>query len=136
MSVCVLIISHGEIGHALVNTLKTTFGQEQLPLPLTVVNIPQNETITRDQMLISVKRHALERDQGEGVLILTDLFGSTPTNLAQEIQSDNVKIVTGLNLPMLLRVMNDAKLPLAQLALNAIESGQAGIIACSQDDEK
>ena len=74
-------------------------------------------------------------DTGEGVLLLTDLFGATPSNIAQAIrEAHNARLVTGLNLPMLIRVMNYPDLNLDELADEAVEGGQSGIIECDNDD--
>ena len=128
MSVSILIISHDEIGTALINTVKKTFGT-QLPLPVATVELQ----LDADPAILipKLKKVVKALDQGKGVLILTDLFGSTPSNIAQELLKDNeVRIVTGLNLPMLIRVMNYAKLDLDQLTEKAYTGGQSGIIEC------
>lgn len=126
MSVSVLIITHHEIGHALVNALKTTYGNG-LPLQLETFEVPSDAD--PDKLLPRLKSIIQTLDQGDGVLILTDLFGSTPSNIAYELQKANiVRIVTGLNLPMLIRVMNYPALNLMDLAEKAMKGGQAGII--------
>ena len=64
----------------------------------------------------------------EGVLILTDSYGSTPCNIANEfLDCKNRMLISGLNLPMLIRVMNYRSLPLAELKDVAIEGGKHGI---------
>ncbi len=69
-----------------------------------------------------------ELDQGEGVLALTDLYGSTPCNVVSKlIQQHNLRIVTGLNLSMLIRVMNYPDLDLDELAQKAVSGGREGI---------
>ncbi len=126
MSVAVLIITHHEIGHALVNALKTTYG-DGLPLPLETVEVRSDAD--PDRLIPELKKIIITLDQGDGVLILTDLFGSTPSNIAYELQKErNIRIVTGLNLPMLIRVMNYPILNLTELAEKAMKGGQAGII--------
>ncbi len=126
MSVAVLIITHHEIGHALVNALKTTYG-DGLPLPLETVEVRSDAD--PDRLIPELKKIIITLDQGDGVLILTDLFGSTPSNIAYELQKErNIRIVTGLNLPMLIRVMNYPILNLTELAEKAMKGGQPGII--------
>jgi mannose PTS system EIIA component len=73
--------------------------------------------------------HALAKlSTDEGVLILTDSYGSTPCNIANEfLDNNNRTLVSGLNLPMLIRVMNYRSLPLAELKDVAIEGGKHGI---------
>ena len=68
-------------------------------------------------------------DKGAGVIILTDMFGGTPTNLALSLLgSHNVEVVTGVNLPMLLKVFTCREKPLAELAKLAGEAGTKGIV--------
>ena len=126
MSVAVLIITHHEVGHALVNALLTTYA-DNIPLPLETFEVSSDAD--PDKLIPKLREMIQKLDQGEGVLILTDLFGSTPSNIAYELQNvSNIKIVTGLNLPMLIRVMNYPRLVLNELAEKAMKGGQAGII--------
>lgn len=133
MSVSVLIISHAEIATALLNTVKQTFGSE-LPLSVATIELPLNSD--PEVLIPKLKTVVKALDQGEGVLILTDLFGSTPCNIAQNIQyCESVRVVSGLNLPMLIRVMNYPNLNLRELAEKARTGGQCGIIECVKTAE-
>ena len=70
-----------------------------------------------------------EVDKGHGAIVLTDMFGGTPTNLALSLLgSHNVEVVTGVNLPMLLKVFTCREKPLAELAKLAGEAGTKGIV--------
>lgn len=130
MSVSILIISHDEIGSALLNTVKQTFGSE---LPLATATVELQANANPEELIPKLKNVVQALDQGDGVLILTDLFGSTPSNVAQKIQNcQSIRMVSGLNLPMLIRVMNYPRLNLAQLVEKARTGGQCGIIECEQ----
>lgn len=130
MSVAILIITHHEIGHALVNALKTTYGNS---LPLTLETFEVNTDADPDQLLPELKAIIKNIDQGQGVLILTDLFGATPSNIAYDLQKAcHIRIVTGLNLPMLIRIMNYPDLDLSELSEKAMKGGQAGIIGSTE----
>lgn len=132
MSVAILIITHHEIGHALVNALKTTYGNS-LPLPLETFEVRSDAD--PDKLLPQLKNIIKTLDQGNGVLILTDLFGATPSNIAYELQkAQHIRIVTGLNLPMLIRVMNYPDQTLTELTEKAMKGGQAGIIGSSVEN--
>ncbi len=134
MSVSILIISHNEIGSALLNTVKQTFGSE---LPLRIATVELRPDVDPEHLITKLKNVVKALDQGDGVLILTDLFGSTPSNVAQKIQDyKNIRIVSGLNLPMLIRVMNYPKSSLIELVEKARTGGQSGIIECEQKDEE
>ena len=134
MSVALLIVSHHNIGKALVEALETSF-DHQLPLKLATVEVPSDGD--PDKLKPLVKRAIADLDTGEGVLILTDLYGSTPSNICKDnLETANVHIVTGLNLPMMLRVMNYPNLPLDEMAANAVAGGQGGIVDCGPEDSK
>lgn len=67
---------------------------------------------------------------------MTDLFGATPCNISQNLTHENeLKIVSGLNLPMLLRTLNYAHLPLSELTQKAISGGIEGIKSCSHQED-
>ena len=68
-------------------------------------------------------------DFGSGVLILTDMFGGNPTNIALSLLGKHhVEVVTGVNLPMLLKVFSQRTLPLDELAEVARKAGSDGIV--------
>jgi PTS system mannose-specific IIA component len=125
MSVGILLITHSGIGCALLNVAHGTFGKLQ-------VNI-DHLSVSRDPNpdLLITKAAAMVRklDDGDGVLVLTDMFGSTPSNVAQGLQHQGfaIRVVTGLNLPMLFRALNYPNLPLAQLAKKAVAGAKDGI---------
>jgi len=77
-----------------------------------------------DQVRDSITR----LNSGHGVLILTDICGATPNNLARYFSElDEIKVISGLNLPMLVRVLNYIKRPLAELSEIALAGGHKGI---------
>jgi PTS system ascorbate-specific IIA component len=82
----------------------------------------------RDVLEKEVSETIIELDTGQGVLILTDIYGATPSNIACSSTSDTVEIVAGLNLPMLIRVMNYPGLSLAELKQKAVSGGKEGIM--------
>ena len=125
MSISVLIISHEEIGNALIQTATKTF--HELPLPTTVVNVESHTD--PDVLLPKLQRLLKNIGKDEGILILTDLYGSTPSNIAKALQKEgNVRMVCGLNLPMLMKVMNYPDLSLDELTEKAISGGREGVI--------
>ena len=74
-----------------------------------------------------------ELDRGDGVLVLTDMYGSTPSNIAAGLQKEGkVSVVAGINLPMLIRVLNYPFLDLAALAEKALSGGRDGILPCKR----
>ncbi|MDQ3563847.1 MAG: PTS sugar transporter subunit IIA [Pseudomonadota bacterium] len=131
MSVGILIIGHDNVGESLRDNAVKTFGAE--PLPLAVVSIGRDCEPERAHAQASAMIQAL--DQGDGVLVLTDICGATPCNIATRLLGEaRVKIVTGVNLPMLLRVLNYADLGLERLVDKAITGGRDGIVEISDTD--
>jgi mannose PTS system EIIA component len=133
MSVSLLVISHHNVGDALVNAAKATFGG-QLPLIVKIVNVGTDAD--PDHLLTQVKQIISEINHGDGVLILTDLFGSTPSNIAHKLQdTKHCHIVSGLNLPMLIRVFNYPECDLNKLTDIALQGGLAGIRSNKKEEE-
>jgi mannose PTS system EIIA component len=127
MSVGLLLVTHGKLGHYLLDTLHEMLGQ--LPLAADVLEVRR---VSSHDVLISQGRKMIERlDSGSGVLILTDAFGSTPSNIANKLCTDpRTAVVAGINLPMLVRIFNYPHLPLREMTRSAVEGGSRGIIEC------
>jgi len=126
MSVGILIITHSHIGRALLDAVISVM--EQCPLHTKV--LPVSLDGDPDQLLKEGQDLINRLDQGHGVLVITDMYGSTPSNIACRLSSDTVKVVAGVNLPMLVRVMNYPHLELDQLVEKAVSAGREGVIHC------
>ena len=126
MTVGVLLLTHEAMGAALVSAARHVLGR--LPLPIGVQEIaPQADP---EAMLRTAATRARELDRGDGVLVLSDLYGATPCNIAQRLPDLGVRMhcVSGLNLPMLLRVLNYSEQTLDELAQTAANGGRGGIV--------
>lgn len=99
----ILILTHGELGAQFINTARLIgLNSEELVLAHSI-DPTDSPDLLRDGVGQSIK----SVDRGEGVLILTDLFGGTPTNLSLSFLEDGkVEVVTGLNLPMIIKAIN------------------------------
>ena len=126
MTVGVLLLTHEAMGVALVNAARHVLGR--LPLPVEVQEV--GASADPDQMLRSAAANARELDHGDGVLVLSDLYGATPCNIARRLPDLGVRMhcVSGLNLPMLLRVLNYPEQSLDELAQTAVAGGRSGIV--------
>jgi len=124
-SVGLLLITHHAIGSALVEAARHVM--PRLPLKVDVVEI--GDCSDPAATLSSTAHAARALDTGAGVLVLSDLYGATPCNVAHKLGSLGVRArcVSGLNLPMLLRVLNYADKPLDELAEVAASGGRGGI---------
>jgi mannose PTS system EIIA component len=130
MAISILIITHENVGNALLNVAIRIF--EKLPLPPTI-SIPIAHDAHQDSILTEIRAALAKLDNHDGVLVLTDLYGATPNNLVRSLQDEvNVKVVTGVNLPMLIRVFNYSHLPLNLLAEKALSGGRDGVLNCAE----
>jgi len=124
MSVGILIMSHDGIGPALLGT--ATLMLDNCPLQTKLLTASRD--CDPDQLMEDAVEQIKNLNIGEGVLILTDLYGSTPCNIAQKLTSQkHVEVVSGLNLSMLIRVFNYPQLTLPELSEKAVSGGQDGI---------
>ena len=100
----VVVVTHGQLATELVNAAETIVGD--LPT-LTAVSIGWHDDVNdaRDEIAQAIERV----DGGNGVLVLTDMFGGTPSNLGLTfLEKDRIEVITGVNLPMLIKL---AQLP-------------------------
>ena len=129
MSVGVLLVTHGKLGRYLLDTMVDTM--ETLPLLTDTLEVRR---VQDPKVLLRQGGRAIDRlDAGQGVLILTDAFGSTPSNIAAQLNQDGrTLVVAGVNMPMLLRIFNYPTLDLRALAQAAVEGGQRGVVVCEK----
>ena len=123
----VVVVTHGQLATELVNATEAIVGD--LPR-FAAVSIGWHEDTAdaREEIAQAVARV----DQGQGVLILTDMFGGTPANLAVTFVSDHVEVITGVNLPMLIKLARPQKpAELAALAREMREHGRHAIWVAS-----
>ena len=124
MTVGVLIITHDRLGEVLLHNTKHILGV--CPLQTRTLNVPFNAD--PDELLGTAQDLVTALDEGDGVLVLTDLYGATPSNIAHRLLTlPAVKIVTGVNMPMMMRIMNYPGLRIEKLAETAIDGGKEGI---------
>jgi PTS system mannose-specific IIA component len=95
----VVVVTHGQLAAELLNAAETIVGD--LP-QFAAVSIGWHEDTNdaRDEIAQAVARV----QQGQGVLIVTDMFGGTPSNLAMTFLGQQVEVITGVNLPMLIKL--------------------------------
>lgn len=126
MSVGILLLTHEAMGTALIATARHILGR--VPPALDAFAIPPGSDV--DAALRDAAARVRALDTGAGVLVLTDVYGATPSNIAEKMGGLGLDIrrVSGLNLPMLLRVLNYPEQALAELAQTAAGGGRAGIL--------
>ena len=126
MSVGILLITHEGIGHALLAVATRLL--RKLPLQTDAFEVPFDGDV--DALLPQASAALRKVDGGHGVLVLTDLYGATPSNIAAKLSrlGTPLRRVSALSLPMLLRVMNYADLPLDELPAVAAAGARNGVI--------
>ena len=124
----VVVVTHGQLATELVNAAETIVGD--LPR-FAAVSIGWHDAVelAREEIAQAVARV----DSGTGVIVLTDMFGGTPSNLAITFLAEGrVEVVTGVNLPMLLKLAGTREVAdLRELARRIREDGRTGIWVAS-----
>ncbi len=124
-----LIVTHGRLAIELLNAAEMIVGEVH---HITAVSLGWHDDV---DMATGMIQKALERVKGpDGVLILTDMFGGTPTNISSTfLDQDKVEVVTGVNLPMLIKLAQIGEgQTLAAAAKIVKEQGQSSIYIASQ----
>lgn len=126
MSVGILLVTHEGIGTALLAVAARLIS----PLPLKTEAFEVPFDADPDALLPRASAALRRVDGGDGVLVLTDLYGSSPSNLAARVArlGTPVRRVSSLSLPMLLRVLNYAELELDALPAVASAGARNGVI--------
>jgi len=132
MSVALLIVTHGEVGQALLDSAYAMLGGTVLKVGVVSVS----NSCDPDEVAGEVALAISHLNQGDGMLLLTDIYGATPSNIAMRFQDDEAKVmvVSGINLPMLLRVLNYPDLSIEQLLEKALSGGRDGVFRCRREE--
>ena len=124
----ILIIAHAPLAHALRTCALHVFPDCDSDVAAIDVqpNLPPEETLA----MARIAMDQLVRDgRTTGVLVLTDIFGATPSNVAQRlVDGVNSRLITGVNLPMLLRSVSYRNEPLEALVSRAVVGGTQGVM--------
>jgi PTS system mannose-specific IIA component len=119
-----VIVSHGQVANELLSAAETIIGHFK---HITAVSIGWHDDVEAAKNEI---RRAVERvSEGGGVLLMTDMFGGTPTNIASMfLQQGAVEVVTGVNLPMVIKLAGlQPGVPLEEVARLVRDQGRQGI---------
>ena len=124
-----LVVTHGQLGQELVSAAQAIVGEISY---IAAVSIGWDDDV--DESKKKIEQAVAEVDQGKGVLILTDMFGGTPSNLSLPLLKRNeVDIVTGVNLPMVIKVANQPGTDsLSELVTKVKKQGQSHISIASE----
>jgi PTS system ascorbate-specific IIA component len=124
-----LLITHGTLGADMLDTVREILCG--CPLPAETLAIDSDADT--DALYHAASELCTRLDDGDGVLVLTDLYGSTPSNIASRlVDSHNVNVISGANIPMLLRILNYPDMNLEALAEKAASGARDGIVVSSR----
>lgn len=123
MGTAIFLISHTGVASGLLAAVRHVHGElDGLPLAVLEVAADEDPVVVQRNLADQLQR------MGDEVLLITDLAGATPDNLARKLASERqLPLVSGVNLAMLLRAINYRQLPASELAEKARDGGVRGI---------
>ena len=126
----ILVVTHGSIGEALVASASQILGN----LPPQVATLSVWRQDDPDDLVLRARELLDSLDDGDGVLVLTDIFGATPGNVVSRLLQDGrIEGVSGASLPMLLRVLTRRNGSLADAVKRAVSGGADGVVHMNSD---
>jgi len=126
----ILIVAHGAFGEALIHSASHVLGKR----PQGVRQIGVTVHDDPEAILPQARDLVQQLDEGEGVLVLTDMYGATPGNIALRLLAPGrVEGVSGVNLPMLIRALTYREQGLATALEKALSGGTEGVLHMGSD---
>ena len=124
----IVLVAHNDLAEAMKSVAEHVAG----PLnDVLCVSVRANDDIEEKRNEIASKIGQV--DKGKGVVLLTDMFGGTPSNLAISLmQEGRIEVISGMNIPMLVKLVRMRRKSLSEAILAAAESGQHYIMVASQ----
>lgn len=125
----IVIVTHCQLGEALIEAVTAIVGSKPESLLSVSVNIKDKADILRNKIAEGIRKV----DQKKGVLILTDMFGGTPSNLSYSfLEEGRIEVISGVNLPVLFKAVETrAKMELPELAATLETFGKKSITLAS-----
>ncbi|MEE8430985.1 MAG: PTS sugar transporter subunit IIA [Candidatus Desulfatibia sp.] len=125
----IVIATHSKLGDALIDAAEFIIGNRPETTVSVSINLSENVDKLRQKIVEGIKKV----DQKEGVLILTDMFGGTPSNLSYSfLEEGRVEVISGVNLPMLIKAVEAReKTQLSELAVDLEAFGKKSISLAS-----
>ncbi len=120
----IILVTHGNFGESLLSAASMIMGDNE---KCTALGIDVSRPM--DEIIQELKKKVQELDTGSGVLIMTDMFGGTPTNISLSLLSHGqTEVITGVNLPMLLKALGSRDKKLDNMAQEIKGAGKQGIL--------
>ena len=127
----ILIIAHGTLGQNLVECAKHVIGNEPRQVAFLAVNNQDDPNV----LLPIAQSLVTQLNEGDGVLVLSDMYGATPCNIVSKLLSPGiVEGVAGVNMPMIVRTMTYRHESLMALVEKAVTGGREGVVHFSREN--
>ncbi len=129
----ILLITHNNLGETLLDIANNILGEKTRSIATLNVEHSMEIDFVVEKALIAIE----QIENGEGVIILTDIIGATPFNIVRRLITPNkIESISGLNLPMLLRAITYQKSELSDLLKKAEQGGKDGVLKIQQGFSK
>lgn len=126
----ILIISHGALGESLIHAASHVLGKRPWRVRQLGVTVHDDPTAVEPM----AREMLRQLDDGSGVLVLTDIYGASPGNIAMKLlEHGRVEGISGVNLPMLVRALTYREQPLAVLVEKTLSGGRDGVVHMNTD---
>lgn len=125
----ILVVAHANLGQALIETVEFILGRKEEHLASVSINIQDDPEDLRKKIKKSISKVRTD----DGIIILTDMFGGTPSNLSYSfLEEGKVEVISGVNLPILLKAVNArSKMDMETLTNALVEHGKKSISLAS-----
>ena len=125
----IVIVTHSQLGDALIEAAEFIIGNRPDALVSVSIDLNESAEVLRGKIAAGIKKVKSE----DGILILTDMFGGTPSNLSYSfLEEGQIEVISGVNLPILIQAANTrAKLDLTKLAVKLEAFGKKSISLAS-----
>ena len=126
----IVIVTHGQLGNALIEAAEFILGDRPEAIESVSIDLSENAEKLRDK----ISRGIQKVQDGEGILILTDMFGGTPSNLSYSfLEEGHIEVLSGVNLPILIQAANlrGKEMNLEELSANLEIFGKKSISLAS-----
>ncbi len=125
----IVIVTHSQLGDALIEAAEFIIGNRPESLESVSIDLTESAEVLRSRIAAGIKKVKSK----DGVLILTDMFGGTPSNLSYSfLEEGRIEVISGVNLPILIQAVNTrSKMDLSTLAVKLEEFGKKSISLAS-----
>lgn len=116
----IVLVAHGGLAREYLSAIEHVLGKQE---NIRAISISVKED--RDAKMSEIRKASDGVDEGDGVIIVTDIFGGSPSNLSlPSVDKEDRRILYGANLPMLIKLVKSRHLPVAEAAAQALQSGR------------